>query len=196
MAIAKKTKAPAKTSTKIAAKKGKTVKKAKAAKPAEVAPAAEAAPKEESVKKTRAPRKAKSAIKGFEEILKKQQELEAVTKKAKTELKKEYDRAIAEAEEIKTQYRGLFKEPIDSAVKERKPRAARKAAGGKATAAKGAIAPIAREEVEAFIEQKENGLAIDKIKIAGRRIKSVKRIDEAYASAEAKDADSVLELLK
>jgi hypothetical protein len=150
------------------------------------------------MKKTRGPQKAR-ALKGFDELLKKQAELEAVTKKAKSELRKEYDKTLQHAESLKDQYKSLFHEAIDTAS----PKAARATkvtkatrGGGKRVRTTGAVAPISGAEIESFIEQKEQGLSIDKIKIEGRRIKSVKRIDDAYNKADTKDTQSIREMLK
>jgi hypothetical protein len=149
-------------------------------------------------RKTRGPRKAR-AVKGFDELLKKQAELESVTKKAKSELRKEYDKTLQHAESLKDQYKSLFREAIDI-VSPKASRATKVAkatrGGGPRVRRTGAVAPITEAEVESFIEQKEQGLSIDNIKIPGRRIKSVKRIDDAYNKADVKDANSIREMLK
>jgi hypothetical protein len=178
-----KTKSTAKPKASVKPAKKSTAKASKA-KPTIAPKAGKPVP----VKKTRGPRKIK-AIKGFEEIAKKQAELEAVTRKAKTGLKKEYEKAIKQAEAIKEQYRTIFHESIETAS----PKAAR---GGRRVRTNGAAAPFTKAEVESYIEQKENGITIDKIRIAGRRIKSIKRIENAYDQATDKNADSVLALLK
>ena len=137
-------------------------------------------------KKTRIPRKPRGA-KGFGEMLKKQSELEAAKKKVKTELRKEYDKALKSAEGIKEHYKSLFDESIESSKPKRGVKGSRTG-----TARKGAVAPITKVEVASFIEQREQGIAIENIKISGRRPKSIKRIAEAYSKAKVKDVDSVL----
>jgi hypothetical protein len=151
-----------------------------------------------AVRKTRGPQKAR-ALKGFDELLKKQAELEAVTKKAKSELRKEYEKTLQHAESLKDQYKNLFYEAIDTvspkATRANKVTKATRGVG-KRIRTTGAVAPITEAEVESFIEQKEQGLSTDRIKISGRRIKSVKRIDDAYNKADTKDAKSIRELLR
>jgi len=160
---------------------------ARAAKPKAVASTAPEAESAAKPRKARGLRRVK-ALKGFEEILKKQAELDAATKKAKAGLKKEYERAQKQADAIKEQYKALFKESIETAS----PKAAR---GGRKARAAGAAGPFSKAEVESYIEQKENGISIDKMKIAGRRIKSIKRIEDAYNRAADKGSDSILAIL-
>jgi hypothetical protein len=145
-----------------------------------------------TVKRARRSQRVK-ALKGFDELFKKQAELEAATKNAKSELRKEYDKTLQHAESLKDQYKSLFHEAIDTAS----PKATKVTrGGGKRVRTTGAVAPITEAEVESFIEQKEQGLSVDKIKISGRRIKSVKRIDDAYNKADTKDAKSIREMLQ
>lgn len=134
------------------------------------------------VRKLRGPNKAKGT---FADLLKKQAELEKIKKGAKAELKKHYDGLLKEADSIKSQYKGLFNEAIESAPAVRGVRA--KKATGKVLGLK----PFSLKEVEAFVGQKRHGIA--NIKIQGRRPKSISRIEDAYRHSE--DAEEILELL-
>jgi len=177
-ASAKKPAAP-KLTTKSTAKGTKATKKAaKVSAPKVIA---------KGTRKSRGYRKIKIA--GFEEIMKKKAELALVTLKAKKQLQKEYAKAIAQAEAINVQYQDLFDEPIKAMSKKTK------RGSGKARKT-GVVAPISKEEVESFIEQKEQGLSVTDIKIVGRRPQSIQKIDAAYGKADTKDAPSVLTFLK
>jgi hypothetical protein len=159
---------------KAAIKAPKAVKAAKGPTPEVIAPV--------KVRKLRGPRRAKGT---FADLLKKQAELEIIKKGAKAELKKQYDGLLKEAESIKFQYKGLFDEAIESAPAVRGTRA--KKATGKVPGLK----PFSLKEVEAFVEQKQHGIA--NIKIQGRRPKSISRIEDAYRHSE--DAEEILKML-
>lgn len=154
-------------------------------KPAPTAQASEAEPTEIKTRKSR-----KNGIASYAELLKKQAEFESIKKKAKGELRKQYDAKIAEADEIKKRYSDLFGEPIDSAP--RKEKGKKTAAPARKTRPRG----FSLEQIESFIEQKDSGIDLGKIKIAGKNITGVKKIDAAYEKAEDKDAKAILELLK
>jgi len=141
-----------------------------------------------TTKKARKPRK--ETLTGFDELFTKQAELAVVTKKAKTQLRKEYADAVKKADAIKDKYRTLFGEKIDdTSVKLIK-------RGHKIQKGKGITAPITKAEVESFIEQKEQGLGITDIKIKGRRIKTIKRISDVYNKADTKEPRTILALLQ
>jgi hypothetical protein len=141
--------------------------------------------------KGRKPRKVN--VGSFSELLKKQAEIEAIKKRAKTELKELYEDKLKEADAIKKQYSELFREQIESAPAKRGRKVAAKVSGEKPKAKSRGFTV---EQVGSFIQQKESGLDVAKIKIAGKNITGVKRIDAAYEKANEKDAKSVLQLLK
>jgi hypothetical protein len=157
------------------------------------APVAEPSPKAEKPAKVYKPRKAASGLSSYADLLKKQSELETIKKQAKAELRKAYEDKVKEADGIKKQYSSLFDESIDSLPKIKK---ARQVGVKRGAAKKGAAAPYTAAEIDSFIEQKEQGIDAQKIKLSGRRIKSIRKIDEAYERSDAKDADSLLELLQ
>jgi hypothetical protein len=128
---------------------------------------------EVKVRKVQGPNKAKGSI---ADLLKKHAELEKIKKGAKADLKKQYDGHLKEAESIKAQFKSLFSESIESAPKNRGPRTQK--AIGKVVGLK----PFSLKEIEAFLEQKHHGIA--KIKIQGRRPKSIARIEDAYRHSE------------
>jgi hypothetical protein len=198
--VAKATPKAAKATPKAAkANKAKPARKsaAKKAKPLP-APVEAPPPKAEKSAKAYQPRKAASGLASYADLLKKQAELETIKKQAKAELRKAYEDKVKEAEDIKKQYAELFAESIGAQPKAAKarPAGAKPRAAKRGAAKRGAIAPYTAVEIGSFIEQKEEGVDLPKIKIAGRRIKSIKKIDEAYEKSEAKDVDSVLKLLR
>jgi hypothetical protein len=135
--------------------------------------------KVEEVKKPRKTRKAKSS---FDELLKKQSELNVIKKAAKIELKKDYDAKMKEADDIKNQYKDLFDEDIKSAPS--------KSNGAKQGSAKNK--KLTLDQVQSFIDQFNEG---GKITITGKNAITVARIKEAYDKSLAKDAESVLQVL-
>jgi|GEM_PF-1851162 hypothetical protein len=162
---------------KAKARVAKPALKAKPKKPEANSPAIAA-----KVRKTRAPRKAKGT---FADLLKKQAELEEIKKGAKSELRRQFDGLVKEAEKIKAQYKELFAESIESAPKTR-------GGGAKRTAGKiPGLKPYSLQEVKVFIEQKEQGKA--SIRIPGRKPKSVARMEDAYRHSE--NAEEILEML-
>ena len=198
-----------KTSTSATAKAAKP----KRSKPKSVAPKAARKPKrEQSAKQVVTPAKAPKAIgpstkpsnqkkvrkprglnkvkaKGnFAELLKKQAELEEIKKGAKTELKKEYDTLLKDADKIKAQYKELFGESIESGPKLRRTRGieARKSSGKIP-----GLRPYTLKEVESFIEQKQQG--VTQIRVQGRRPKSLARMEDAFRHSE--DAEEILKML-
>jgi hypothetical protein len=134
--------------------------------------------------------RAARTIKGFEEMAKKKAELEAAARLVKGELRKEYAEILRKADGIKTQYKALFDEPIDSGAT----KAVRRAGGPGAK--RKAVEPITKSEVASFIEQKDQGIGLESIKVGSRRIKTIKKIAAAYERAERKDASSVFSALK
>jgi hypothetical protein len=164
----------------------------KASKTTAISRAVETPKAEEPTVKVRKPRKAK--VGSFAELVKKQAEIEAIKKRAKTELKELYEDKLKEADAIKRQYSELFREQIESAPANKRGRkAAAKASGGKPQVRSRGFTV---EQVESFIQQKESGLNVAKIKVAGKNITGVKRIDAAYEKADEKDAESVFQSLK
>ena len=161
----------------VKAKRAKTV----AAKPVAKKPIAKAPLAEKKVRKTRGPNKAKGT---FTDLLKIQSQLENAKKGAKADLKKQYESLIKESEKIKAQYKNLFSENIESAPKVRATvgeKAVKKVAGGK---------PFSLKEIQDFVEQKKEGIPI---KLAGRRAKSVEKIEVAFKKTE--EPDEILKIL-
>jgi hypothetical protein len=144
--------------------------------------AAVPAPKPIKVRKTR---KAKNAISSYENLLKKESELEAAKKLAKNELRKEYDDFLNHADSIKDKYKKLFGESIESA-----PRKARKVGGRKSTGKPSRGYTL--DQIESYINQKDSG---GKIKIEGKNATGVARIKAAYDKSPNKDAKSILEFI-
>ena len=127
---------------------------------------------EGKARKTRGPNKTKGT---FADLLKIQTRFEIAKKDAKADLKKQYESLIEEAEKIKSQYVELFSESIESAPKAKTTgvkKAKAKAAGAKSFTLK---------EIGDFIEQKKAGLPI---KLAGRRAKSIEKMELAYKKTE------------
>jgi hypothetical protein len=167
-----------------------------AAKKAKPLPGPTEAPKAEKPVKAYKPRQAKGGLSSFADLLKKQSELETIKKQAKAELRKAYEDKVKEADGIKKQYSELFSESLETLPKARKARRASPKVPKAKPAKRGAIAPYTAAEISAFIEQKDEGIDVKKIKIAGRRVKSVQKIDQAYDKADTKDAESILDLLR
>ncbi|MGA2547807.1 MAG: hypothetical protein ABSF43_14745 [Rectinemataceae bacterium] len=140
------------------------------------------APVEVKIKKTRGPQKAKGS---FADLLRIQSQYEEAKKGAKSDLKRQYDGLIKEAESIKAQYKGLFNESIESDPKSRG--TGLKKSSGKIPGLK----PFTLKEVEDFVEQKQQGIA--KIQVQGRRPKSIARMEDAYRHSE--DAEEILKIL-
>jgi len=164
------------SAAKPAVKAGTKAGKASPEKPMAIAPQAKD-------KQSRAyTRKAKGS---FAELIKKQAELEEIKKGAKADLKKQYDDLLKDAAKVGDQYKLLFGDSIASAPK------AKAAAGAKKAAGKlpGAQA-FSRKEVDDFIDQKKAGA---EVKIDGRRLKSIARMEAAYN--ESQDADEILRIL-
>jgi hypothetical protein len=140
------------------------------------------APKPVKVRKTR---KAKNAISSYENLLKKESELETAKKLAKNELRKEYDAFLNQADSIKDKYKKLFGESIESA-----PRKTRKVGGRKSTGK--AKRGYTLEQIESFLSQKDSG---GKIKIEGKNATGVARIKAAFDKSPNKDAKAILEFI-
>jgi hypothetical protein len=150
-------------------------------------PTAKPAPKAPEVKapiakKARAyARKPKGS---FADLLKIQSQYEEAKKGAKTDLKKQFDAHLKNADSIRIQYKSLFNENIESAPKAR-------GAGAKKTTGKiPGLKPFSLSEIEEFVEQKKQGKAV---KISGRRPKSIARMEDAYRRSE--DAEDILKML-
>jgi hypothetical protein len=140
--------------------------------------------KAKTPKATRA-RKPKSALSSYANLLKKENELEAIRKLAKNELRKEYDGFLKKADAVKEQYKELFHEAIESA-----PRKIRRVGGRKSTGK--AKRGYTLEQIESYLSQKDSGR---KIKIEGKNVTGVARIKAAYEKSPSKDAKSILELI-
>jgi hypothetical protein len=171
------------------------VKTAFVAKPtAKVAkPAPKAAPKKPkaaapvAVVKVRTTRGPKKHTKGsFADLLKKQAELEGIKEKAKKDLKRDYGIYLNKAEDIAEEYRKIFSEEIGAAPKI-KASGEKKATGTKTAGMK----PYSLSEVASFVEQKRLGRA--KIKVSGRRPKSIAKMEDAFKQSE--EADEILKIL-
>jgi hypothetical protein len=131
----------------------------------------------------------------FAELLSVQALFEKSKQKARKELKQEYAGILKNAEKIKAQYSELFGESIDGGGTARRGRP-KVATGGKVktrkTGAKkpAGVKPFSLKEVEGFLEMKAEGLPV---KLAGRRSKSVTRLEEAYKQTQ--DAKGIMALL-
>jgi len=53
--------------------------------------------------------------------------------------------------------------------------------------------PITLEEVVDFLEQKKNG--VERIKLKGRRLPTIQKLEKAYKFGKNRDADFILKLL-
>jgi histone H1/5 len=160
---------------KVAAKKTAVKKIEK--KPATKKPAKTATkPSVKKPAKARKPRAQKLPA-GFTELLKKQSEFESAKKKAKTGLARQYAKKMEEALAVKTQYRKLFGESLESA---QKTKGARKAIGTK---------PFSLDELKSFLSQYPES---KEVKIVGRRPRSIQKLIKAYSQSKSKDAESIL----
>jgi hypothetical protein len=137
--------------------------------------------------KVRKIRKAQDALSSYENLLKKQDELEAAKKLAKNELRKEFDSFLKKADSVKNKYKKLFGETIEST-----PRRARKGGARKTTRKGKAKKGYTLEQIESFLSQKDSG---GKIKIEGKNVAGIARIKAAYEKSSSKDAKSIFDFL-
>jgi hypothetical protein len=138
----------------------------------------------------------KASVPAFEDFRKMQGELEATKKKAMADMRKSIDAALGEADGLKKQYAELFGEKFDSSPKAGSPKVAKAKTKAKAKTAKVASSrAISKEQVEAFLEQKSQGIDVKSIKVKGKNAIGVEKINAAYDKAETKDAQSILALL-
>ena len=151
------------------------------------------------VRKPRGPNKPKLATSGsLSELHSLQAQVEKSKVKARKELTKTYQAAFNEAARIAVEFEELFGEPISSDRKANKSKASgtkkgRPAGGKKAKGVKKVVGvkPFTLKEVEGFLEMKNEGIPI---KLAGRRSKSIEKLEEAYKQTQ--DPKEMLEMLK
>jgi hypothetical protein len=127
------------------------------------------------------PRKAKSP---YADILKKQAELDATRKAAKSDLNKKYDDKITEAVAIQVEHNKLVNKSLDSSVGNN--------ASAKKAIRKGNIG-FTLDLVKTFIDQT---IEVQPVKIHGKNTVGIKKIKAAYDKSKIKEAESVLELPK